>query len=114
VASAKQFWSTPGSWRPVAAASALPRGQAMRFSTEQVRGILVNEAGEVRALSGVCTHLGCVLTINAQAQRFDCPCHDLAFSWNGSVLYYRLQDRPAALPEIRSRVREGMIEVLLP
>jgi cytochrome b6-f complex iron-sulfur subunit len=103
-----------GSWRPVAAASALPMGKAMRFSTEQVYGILVNEAGDVRALSGVCTHLGCMLTINAQAQTFDCPCHDLAFSWSGSVLYYRLQSRPAALPEIPSRVREGMIEVLLP
>ena len=103
-----------GSWRPVAAASVLPMGQALRFSTEEVHGILVNHGGEVRALSGVCTHLGCMLTINAEAQRLDCPCHDLAFSWTGSVLYYRLQNRPASLPEIPSRVRQGMIEVLLP
>lgn len=103
-----------GSWRPVAAVSALPTGQAMRFSTEEVHGILINDGGRVRALSGVCTHLGCLLTINAEAQTFDCPCHDLAFSWSGSVLYYRLQSRPAALPEILTRVRGGTIGVLLP
>ena len=103
-----------GSWRPVAAVSALPPGDAMRFSTEEVHGILLNEAGQVRALSGVCTHLGCILTINTAARRFDCPCHDLAFSWKGTVLYYRLQSEPAALPEIPARLREGMIEILLP
>jgi nitrite reductase/ring-hydroxylating ferredoxin subunit len=103
-----------GSWRPVAAVSALSTGQAMRFSTEEVHGILINDGGRVRALSGVCTHLGCLLTINAEAQTFDCPCHDLAFSWSGSVLYYRLQSRPAALPEILTRVRGGTIGVLLP
>lgn len=103
-----------GSWRAVAAAKALPVGRAMRFATRDVHGILVNERGQVRALSGMCTHLGCVLTIDAGARTFDCPCHDLAFSWNGSVLHYRLQERPPALPEIRSRVRDGMIEVLVP
>ena len=86
----------------------------MRFSTEEVHGIMVNEAGQVRALSAVCTHLGCLLTINAGAHRLDCPCHELAFSWNGSVLYHRLERQPPALPRIPSRVRQGMIEVLLP
>jgi cytochrome b6-f complex iron-sulfur subunit len=103
-----------GSWRAVATTAALPVGQALSFTTEEVHGILVNEAGEVRALSGVCTHLGCVLSINAEEQRLECPCHALAFSWNGSVLYYHLQSRPAALPLISSRVRGGMIEVLVP
>jgi cytochrome b6-f complex iron-sulfur subunit len=103
-----------GSWRAVVTASALPVGRAIRFSTGDVDGILVNEVGRVRAFSGMCTHLGCVLTINARARTFDCPCHDLAFSWNGSVHHYRLQERPPALPEIRSRVREATIEVLVP
>ena len=103
-----------GSWRAVGAASALAAGQAMRFSTEEVHGILVNEAGQVRALSAVCTHLGCLLSINAEAHRLDCPCHEVAFSWSGSVLYHRLERQPAALPRIPSRVRQGMIEVLLP
>jgi nitrite reductase/ring-hydroxylating ferredoxin subunit len=103
-----------GSWRPVVAASALTVGRAIRFSTGDVHGILVNEAGKVRALSGICTHLGCILTINAEAHTLDCPCHDLAFSWNGSVLHYRLQGRPAPLPQIPSRVSQEMIEVLVP
>jgi cytochrome b6-f complex iron-sulfur subunit len=103
-----------GLWRVVAAASALPVGHAMRFSTGEVEGILVNETGQVHALSGICTHIGCILTINVETKTFDCPCHDLTFSWNGSVLRYRLQERPAPLSQIPSRVSQGLIEVLVP
>ncbi len=103
-----------GAWRPIAAVRALPQGRATRFCTNGVQGILVNDAGRVRALSAICTHLGCALRINARSRRLDCPCHDLAYSWTGTVLHHRLQDRPPALPTIPTRVRGGMIEVLLP
>jgi cytochrome b6-f complex iron-sulfur subunit len=103
-----------GAWRPVAAVSALPHGRATRFCTNEIQGILVNDAGRVRALSAICTHLGCALRIDAKSRRLDCPCHELAYSWTGAVLHYRLQDRPPALPTIPTRVRGGMIEVLLP
>jgi cytochrome b6-f complex iron-sulfur subunit len=103
-----------GAWRTIAAVSALPPGGAIRFSTNEVQGILLNDGGRVRALSAICTHLGCALSINAGSRRLDCPCHDLAYSWTGAVLHYRLQDRPPALPTIPTRLRGGMIEVLLP
>lgn len=103
-----------GAWRPIAAVSALPPGGAIHFSTNEVQGILLNDGGRVRALSAVCTHLGCALSINAGSRQLDCPCHDLAYSWAGAVLHYRLQDRPPALPTIPTRLRGGTIEVLLP
>jgi Rieske Fe-S protein len=37
------------------------------------------------ALSGICTHLHCVLTWNGARQRLDCPCHRGAFDINGNV-----------------------------
>ena len=103
-----------GAWRTIAPVTALSPGGAMRFSTKEVQGILLNDGGRVRALSAICTHLGCALSINAGSRQLDCPCHDLAYSWTGAVLHYGLQDRPPALPTIPTRLRGGMVEVLLP
>jgi cytochrome b6-f complex iron-sulfur subunit len=103
-----------GSWRPVAASASLPENHALAFSARGVRGVLVNDGGTVRALSGVCTHLGCLLTVNMESRHLDCPCHQLAFSWDGTVRYYGVDSRPPALPQMPTRIRNGMIEVLLP
>jgi cytochrome b6-f complex iron-sulfur subunit len=100
-------------WRPVAALSELPAGTARTFSTGAVRGVVVNENGKIRALSGICTHLGCVLQPNVQSRSLDCPCHRTVFAWDGSVDRHQLPSRPAHLPTIESRVREGQIEVLV-
>ncbi|MEZ5070206.1 MAG: Rieske 2Fe-2S domain-containing protein [Bacteroidales bacterium] len=49
-------------------------------------GVFVYRDNEgVRALSAVCTHLGCVLT--ATPDGFECPCHGSAFNREGQVLY---------------------------
>ncbi len=100
-------------WHPVAALSDLPAGTARTFSTGAVQGVVVNDNGEVRALSGVCTHLGCLLKPNSDSGSLDCPCHRTAFAWDGSVRRYQLKSRPANLPTIESRVRDGQVEVLV-
>jgi nitrite reductase/ring-hydroxylating ferredoxin subunit len=102
-----------GQWRPVAALSDLPVGTAQTFSTGAVHGVVVNDNGSIRALSGVCTHLGCVLKPNADSASLDCPCHRTVFAWDGSVRRHQLQSRPADLPTIKSRIREGQVEVLV-
>ena len=102
-----------GQWRPVAALSDLPEGHARAVSTGAVEAVIVNDAGSVHALSGVCTHLGCRLQPDDSARKLDCPCHQTAFSWSGKVLYYRLKQSPADLPRIQSRVREGQIELFV-
>jgi nitrite reductase/ring-hydroxylating ferredoxin subunit len=100
-------------WRPVAALADLPAGTARTFSTGAVHGVVVNDNGAIRALSGVCTHLGCVLKPNIDSGTLDCPCHRTAFGWDGSVRRYQLQSQPANLPTIDSRVRDGQVEVLV-
>lgn len=39
--------------------------------------------GEVRALSAVCPHAGCVVSYQAAGRRFACPCHQAHFDAAG-------------------------------
>jgi cytochrome b6-f complex iron-sulfur subunit len=100
-----------GSWRPVAALTDVPVGHAIPVSTASVDAILVNDGGNITAVSGVCTHLGCKLQPDDANRKLNCPCHQTAFSWSGKVLYYRLKAEPANLPLIQSRVNNGAIEL---
>ena len=98
-------------WHPVVAVEELADGEAVRFSTDAVEGFVIRRAGEYQALSAVCTHLGCVLQ-QADAGQLQCPCHRTAFDLDGSVLSHQLPQAPPALPQMRTRVRDGKVEVL--
>ena len=37
-------------------------------------------------LSARCTHLGCIVAFNPEAQTWDCPCHGSRFDLDGAVL----------------------------
>lgn len=101
-----------GSWHVVVAADELPVGGAKRFSTGKVEGVVVNRGnGDFLALSAVCTHLGCVLQLNAAESRLDCPCHRAAFGLGGDVLHHEQPVALRPLPRIPARVRDGQVEV---
>jgi cytochrome b6-f complex iron-sulfur subunit len=102
-----------GQWRPVAALSDLPDGHAKAVSAGAVDAVVVNNGGEIHAVSGVCTHLGCRLQPDDSVRKLDCPCHQTAFAWSGKVLYYRLKNAPSDLPHIQSRLRDGQIELFV-
>jgi Rieske Fe-S protein len=102
-----------GSWRRVAAVTQLPAGHAMAVSTGSIDAVVVNDSGNISAVSGICTHLGCKLQPDDANQKLNCPCHQTAFSWSGKVLYYRLKTAPATLPQIPARVHEGQIELFV-
>lgn len=102
-----------GTWVPVAAETDLG-ATARAFTTGTVVGFVTDQAGAPVAVSGVCTHLGCLLRVNAPAGRLDCPCHQTAFSYDGRVISYELPAKPPPLPRIQARRQNGTIEVLVP
>src|ERR1700730_4322464 len=102
-----------GTWRAVAALVDLPAGQARRFSSGPVEGVVVNDGGTIKAVSAVCTHQGCLLLLDAAAHRLRCPCHPTVFDVNGRLISYRLSTPPANLPALQARVRNGQIEVMV-
>ncbi|MEA2646153.1 MAG: hypothetical protein QOE92_1236 [Chloroflexota bacterium] len=95
-------------WVAVAALSAVPAGQAVRFTAGAVEGFVINHGDRVEAMSAVCTHMGCILKFNAAKGQIDCPCHGASFRLDGTPFN---REYLAALPLVRSRVRDGMVEV---
>ncbi|HEV1998279.1 MAG TPA: Rieske 2Fe-2S domain-containing protein [Candidatus Dormibacteraeota bacterium] len=100
-----------GRWLPIVSTAALHPGQAVRFSTGAVEGFVINDAGAVRAMSAVCTHMGCILKFNQDQQRLDCPCHGASFNLDGSPMSRAYL---SSLPQLRSRLRDGHVEVEVP
>lgn len=97
-----------GTWVAVAAVSELPVGSVRRFATDSLVGFVRHTIEGFSALSGVCTHLGCLLQWNAGARTYDCPCHGGRFTETGSsaasspVVY-----RP--LPAVATKVEDGRV-----
>ncbi|HET8587188.1 MAG TPA: Rieske (2Fe-2S) protein [Candidatus Limnocylindria bacterium] len=74
-----------GFWAPVASVADVTPGNAVRFSTAAFDGYVVNDAGEIRALSSVCTHMACTLHFRPDWQDLRCPCHGASFNLHGEL-----------------------------
>lgn len=74
-----------GFWQQVATLADLPAGSAVRFTTAAFDGYVVNDAGQIRALSSVCTHMGCTLHFRPDWKDLRCPCHGASFDLNGQL-----------------------------
>ena len=103
-----------GQWVPVAAVSDVAGGQVKRFATASTVGFVTERAGTLSAVSGACTHQGCLLQLNQAAGRLDCPCHRTAFGVDGRLMFSQLETLPSALPQIQVRSRDGQVEAFLP
>jgi cytochrome b6-f complex iron-sulfur subunit len=103
-----------GQWVPVAAAADVGGGQVTRFATASTVGFVTEHDGTLSAVSGACTHQGCLLRLNQAAGRLDCPCHRTAFGVDGKLMFSQLATLPAPLPQIQVRSRDGQIEAFLP
>lgn len=74
-----------GFWTEVASLADVPPGTAVRFTTAAFEGFVVNDNGEIRALSSVCTHMGCTLHFRPDWQDLRCPCHGASFNLAGRL-----------------------------
>ena len=97
---------TSGKRRVLASAVAadVPTGGALVFRTERL--VLMKDDTGFYALSLICTHLGCTVTVTEDA--LSCPCHGSRFDRQGKVL-----SGPADTPLVKLKLAEinGVIEV---
>lgn len=91
---------------PLGEVDRFPRGQVVYDETAGV--FVLHEASGLRALSAVCTHLGCTVRRDAETGGFVCPCHGSRFGPQGAVT-----GGPASLPlaflELRSDRRGRLL-----
>jgi cytochrome b6-f complex iron-sulfur subunit len=103
-----------GEWRAVVAAKDLPEGGVRPFDLGTINGFVHRTDGQLRAVSGVCTHLGCKLALDPPKRQLNCPCHNAAFGVDGAVLHHRLPIALNPLPHLVVRESEGVVQVFVP
>ena len=82
----KQASAAGGGRVQIAATEDLPVGKGEVYSVNNKPVIVIHTAEGYRALSAICTHLGCILFWNGQREVIACPCHEAYFSTNGAVI----------------------------
>jgi nitrite reductase/ring-hydroxylating ferredoxin subunit len=101
-----------GRWYPVATLASLPDGAIRPFTAGAVQGFLIHRNGQLRALSRICTHMGCTLRANGAEGVLACPCHGAEFDLQGHFSNPQEYGRTLpALPRILTRVRGETVEV---
>jgi Rieske Fe-S protein len=79
------------------------------YETRKERVIFIDREGDgYRALSATCTHLGCRVSWQREAQQFRCPCHGGVFDREGRVL---AGPPPAPLQRVNLRVNPQTSEI---
>jgi glycine/D-amino acid oxidase-like deaminating enzyme/nitrite reductase/ring-hydroxylating ferredoxin subunit len=65
----------------------VPRGQGRVVMIGDKRAAVHRtDDGEVKKVSAVCTHMGCIVRWNDAERTWDCPCHGSRFKPDGSVI----------------------------
>jgi len=103
-----------GTWQAVTTRAELTNTDVVPFTTPTTVGFVVNDAGRLAALSGVCTHQGCTLRHNPNTNHLDCPCHRASFDLHGHVVTHQLPTPLAPLPHLSVREHDGQIEIYAP
>ena len=72
--------------------------------------LLVRTPTEIKALSAICTHLGCIVDWNDQKREIVCPCHAGVFDSEGRNV---AGPPPRPLPTYKVSVANGKVYVKL-
>jgi nitrite reductase/ring-hydroxylating ferredoxin subunit len=99
-----------GSWRVVKALADLPEGTPVAFRSGAIEGFLLRSGQDVKGLSAVCTHMGCILNYSKFRDRFECPCHGATFAKDGQPSDQYTSPLPS-LPSLQVRVEAGQVQV---
>jgi Rieske Fe-S protein len=97
----------------VAKVSEVPAGTALAFTAGAIIGHVLNENGNLRALSAICPHMGCIVNWTAATGGFNCPCHNANFNSDG--VFQPTPDYPRGpqpLIRIPLKVENGEVYVL--
>ena len=113
-AAAGTLTPSEGTWLTVAHSADLPNGAVRPFTVNAVTGFVERADGQLRAVSGICTHQGCRLALAARPARLVCPCHGATFALDGTVLAHKLPIPLEALPHIEVREADGSVQVYAP
>jgi cytochrome b6-f complex iron-sulfur subunit len=105
--------ASDGVWQTVATSSELDELGVVRFATPATVGFLARSGGVLRAVSGVCTHQGCLLEYREGEGELACPCHRATFALTGDVRAHDVAGLLPPLPHLPVRERDGRIEVYL-
>jgi cytochrome b6-f complex iron-sulfur subunit len=105
-----------GTWQTVVDSADLPEGAVLPFDLGAVNGFLRRASGRVQAVSGICTHQGCRLALDAARELLACPCHGATFTPAGlNVTHPRPMSQPLpALPRLPVREQDGRIQIYAP
>jgi cytochrome b6-f complex iron-sulfur subunit len=103
-----------GIWQTVAAGTELPEGGVRAFDAGTVAGFVMRTDGGLRAVSGICTHQGCRLALDAPTHQLRCPCHRAAFALTGEVTQHQFAAAPRPLPHLQVRQDGEAIQVFIP
>lgn len=96
--------------RPAEVVVRVEREDGYRRVSEQRVVYLVRDGDRVRALSAVCTHLGCRVAWHDAERHFKCPCHGGRFTGAGQVAG---GPPPRPLDELPMRLEGGRVMVKL-
>lgn len=103
-----------GIWLTVADSADLPDGTVRPFTVSALTGFIERADGQLRAVSGICTHQGCRLALAPRPARLVCPCHGATFALDGTVLTHRFPVPLGVLPRIEVREADGVVQVYAP
>ncbi|MEX2594648.1 MAG: FAD-dependent oxidoreductase [Anditalea sp.] len=60
-------------------------GKTIKLNNERLAAYR-DDQGKIHVVSGICTHMGCIVHWNNAEKSWDCPCHGSRFSVDGQVL----------------------------
>jgi cytochrome b6-f complex iron-sulfur subunit len=96
---------------PAGTVNEIPPGGVKLVHLAEGPVMLEKTGADVRALSAICTHLGCIIAWHPKAKEFICPCHGGRYDLNGNVLS---GPPPRPLEKFQVKLRDGQVFVLMP